>query len=110
MNLNRVNRVIFLPTRYERLKSKQLFRMADKVVSSADWRDGKIETESRPQPFTPNGMLQGTDLSRSVTSSTSTWQLLPSDRAYSKIDCKISLSIFANEGVPGLVSAPLDLS
>lgn len=98
MDLNRVNKVIFLPTRYERLKSKQLFRTADKVVPSADWGDGKIETENRPQPFTPNGMLQGSDLS--VTSSTSTWQLLPSDRAYSEIDCEISLSIFANEGVP----------
>lgn len=53
MDLDQVNRVISSPARYERLKSKQLFRMADKVVPSADW-DGKIGTESRPQSFTPN--------------------------------------------------------
>lgn len=52
-------------------------------------------------------MLQGSDLSHSLTSS---WQLLPSDRTYSKIDCEISLSIFANEGVPDLVSVSANLS
>lgn len=53
MALSQVNRVISSRRRdAERLKSKQLFRMADKVVPSADW-DGKIETESRPQSFTP---------------------------------------------------------